>query len=271
MFDGTNQDFVKQRANEEINSPKFGIVSQVFEHLNAEDNSNFECNVIVDGEDFEDRALPYIGGHSDHIAAPKVGEKVLMLFREGENSRPVLIGMGYTNRDRAPVARSGMYRDVYESEGSPTGLGDIKVTGYTEYSDNPAIVDEDSLVPERAWYQISKEVQTPDPSDPTSAPMVMEMFDSPGYADDASHIKLQGNQVDGDDTKSLDVTLDFKAGTAEIRGTNSNGEFGISIDVNTGEFTLIDESGYGIESDGSGNFTWHHESIDFSEGTTTSL
>lgn len=271
MFDGTDQDFVKQRASEEITDPKLATVAQVYEHLNDDDNSNFECDVLVDGQLFEERGIPYQGGHSKQIAPPIVGETVLMVFRQGVNSSPILIGTGYTNRDRAPLARSGMYRDVYESEGSPTGLGDIKVTGYTKYSDNPARVDGSDIVPEETWYQISKERATPDPSDPTAAPMVMEMYDSPGYAEDESHIKLQGNVVDGDDTKSLDVTLDFKEGTAEVRAENDSGEFGLSIDVTTGEFTLIDEGGYGIESDGNGNFTWHHKSIEMSEGTTTTL
>lgn len=271
MFDGTQQDFVKQRAKEEIKNPKLGQVVQVYEHINENDNSNFECDVFVDGGLFEERSIPYLGEHSSQISAPMVGESVLIVFREGENNRPILIGTGYTNKDRAPLARSGMYRDVYDAGLSPTGEGNIKVTGYTKYSDNPAQKDPDTMVPEATWYQIGKEEPSPNPLNVESAPMAIEMYDAPTAFDDKSHIKLRGNEVDQDESKALDITLDFKAGTAEVKAENSTGEFGISIDVNTGEFTLIDQAGYGIESDGSGNFTWHHETIDMSEGTTTSL
>lgn len=271
MFDGTDQDFVKQRAKEEITDPKLGTVAQVYEHIEADDDSNFECDVLVDGTLFEERAIPYLSAHSNQISAPMVGEQVLIVFREGENSKPILLGTGYTNRDRAPVARAGMYRDVYDAGFSPTEGGDIQVTGYTEYSDNPSLSDPDNLSVERTWYQVSKDSQTADPSFSGDAAMLMGMYDSPTYADDASEITLEGNAVDGDDTKSMNVTLDFKSGTVEVRAENDTGEFGLSIDVKSGEFTIIDESGYGIESDGSGNFTWHHESIEMSEGTTTTL
>lgn len=271
MFDGTDTDFVKERAKEEISDPKLGRVVRVYEHIDPDDNSNFECDIVVDGQRFENRAIEYLGSHSNQIAAPMVGETVLMIFREGENSPPLLLGMGYTNRDRAPLARAGMYRDVYKAGYSPTGDGDIKVTGYTKYSDNPAIKDVNNLSVEETFYQISKDTQSPNPSQSGEAPMLIEMYDSPPYAKDESRITLEGNVVDDDDTKSLNVSLDMKAGTVKVEANDAGTSFGLSLDVTTGEVTLIDGDGYGIESDGSGNFTWHHQSINFSEDTTTSL
>lgn len=264
MFDGNNQDFVKQRANEQITDPKLGTVVEVYEHINEDDNSNFECDVFVDGDIFEERAIPYMGGHRDQISPPMVGDTVLVVFREGVNSRPILLGSGYTNRDRAPVARAGMYRDVYTSwlpeekddEGNITqqevsgvaGRGDIKVTGYTKYDQNPAQTDKSELVPEWSRYQISKERQTPDTSDPQAAPMTIEMYDSP--ADNEAHVTVSINKAGGSDT----------AGT-----------WGLKFDVANGSFKIVDSSGYGIESDGNGNFTWNYETINYSEGTTDFL
>lgn len=329
MLDGTEQDFVKQKASELINDPKLATVVTVYEHLLEDDDSNFECDLIVDGT-YEERAVPYNGGHSDHIAPPKVGDTVLINYRDSENAYPIIYSTGYTNEDRAPLARAGMYRDVYKAwqpektdeDGNVTqqeiygvaGRGDIKVTGYTEYDDNPAQIDKNSLVPERSWFQISKEQDTPDPSDPQKAPMNVEMYDAP--ANNEAHILLNGNIVDNDDNKSMETKMDFKQGTTttetinETTGTKTeitqdvkNGlmtllandgtddytvEFdpstpsitvessgtssaGFNVNFNTGEFTVLDGSGHGIESDGSGNFTWHYETINYSEGTTTTL
>lgn len=264
MFDGNNQDFVKQRAREEITDPKIGTVVQVYEHITEDDNSNFECDIFVDGELFEERAIPYMGSHSNQVAAPKVGDSVLMEFRDGVNSTPIIHGIAYTNRDRAPQARAGMYRDVYrawqeevkDDEGNITqqevsgvaGRGDIKVTGYTKYDQNPARVDKSDLVPERSWYQISKERNTSDPSDPSQAPMTIEMYDAP--VDNEAHITLSINKVNGND---------------------SDGTWGLELDVSDGSFKLVDGSGYGIESDGNGNFTWNYETIEHSQGTTDFL
>ena len=45
-------------------------------------------------------------------------------------------------------------------------------------------------------------------------------------------------------------------------------EQGIKLDGESGGFKLLDEGGYGIVSDGSGNFKWHHSDVDFVTGST---
>lgn len=45
-------------------------------------------------------------------------------------------------------------------------------------------------------------------------------------------------------------------------------DMGVELNLTNGEFKIGDGDGYGIESDGSGNFTWHHENVNFSKGTT---
>lgn len=291
-MEGTETDFIKHKAGEIIRDPKIGRVVQVYEHVSPDDNSNFECDVVVDGGTFEERAVPYNGLHSAQISPPKVGDKVIVGYLAGDKKRPVVRNTVYTNRDRAPLARAGMYRDEYEAGTSPAGAGNIKVTGYTQYDDNPARVDKNDLTPVHTWFQISKEQDTPNPINPHVAPMSIEMYDSPTTEEDSAHIKLTGNQVDGDDTKSLDVTLNFKSGqitveaddesagktmelkldvknhTAEISGDGTN-TMGAKFDFDNDTFRLIDGKGYGIVSDGNGDFTWYNKNVTHINGTTT--
>jgi len=64
------------------------------------------------------------------------------------------------------------------------------------------------------------------------------------YEHKVAHISIELNKVGGEDT---------------------DGTWGIKFDLKTGTFELADSSGFGIESDGSGNFTFHHKTIDFNE------
>lgn len=278
MFEGTDTDFIKSKASELIDDPRIGRVTRVYEHLAPEDDSNFEVDVIFDGGASEERSVPYNGSFSGQMAPPRVGDKVVIGYYEGEKKQPFIMDIVYTATDRAPLGRAGMYRDVYESDTSPVGDGDIYLTRYTEYDKNPALfaenpeVDKENqkdLNPERTTIQIAKQADTPDPPIEADIDMRMEMVDAP--ADNTARVRLSGSQIDGDDSQGLSVELDFKSGEARLTAENANGEFGVKLDSKNGTFTLIDENGYGIESDGNGNFTWHYESIDHSQGTTTSL
>jgi hypothetical protein len=42
--------------------------------------------------------------------------------------------------------------------------------------------------------------------------------------------------------------------------SDSDATWGLRFDLKTGEMKLVDPSGYGIVSDGDGNFTWEYES-----------
>jgi hypothetical protein len=171
-----------------------------------------------------------------------------------------------------------MTRNKFESTGSAVGNGNINVTGYTEYDRNPAVervevpeglTDEntdDEPAPERAWYQIAKHSPTPDPIMPKKADMMIQMYDSPRT--NRSEIRLRGNQVDFDSSQMLEALLNFKSGDIYLKAENSTGEFGLRMNSKNGRFKIMDQKGYGIESDGSGNFTWHYESIEHSKGTT---
>lgn len=47
------------------------------------------------------------------------------------------------------------------------------------------------------------------------------------------------------------------------------GEQGMQFDPSNGSFKMLDEGGYGIESDGSGNFTWYAKDVNTTNSTTT--
>lgn len=47
------------------------------------------------------------------------------------------------------------------------------------------------------------------------------------------------------------------------------GEQGLTLDTQTGGVKLLDEGGYGLVSDGSGNYTFHREDIDYNDSTAS--
>lgn len=268
-FERTETDFIKSKAKEEVSDPRLGRVIEVYEHQTSSDDSNFEADVIIGGEQYEERSIPISENARGSIAIPEVGDTVVVDYMAGEGNSPVITGIHTTNQNRPPIGRAGMEKTVFESGESPAGTGNIHLTGYTEYDKNPALTTISERVAERAWIQISKHDPARDPVPKDDANMTIEMLDDP--KNDAANITLAGNTIDGDDSKSVSVDLDMKSGDIIVKAENTSGEFGLKLDVNNGTFTIVDESGYGIESDGAGNFTWHHESIDMSEGTTISL
>jgi len=70
------------------------------------------------------------------------------------------------------------------------------------------------------------------------------------------------------------IELDNSGESAQIRLTRGPDEtdgtdMGLELNFDTGAFTLGDGSGYGIESDGNGNFTWYNNDINMvSDGST---
>jgi len=243
MFERTQQNLIKQKAKEVLREPKIAKVIQVYEHGGEEDDSNFEADVVYDGGTVEERVVPINGPHSDSIAIPKVGDKVIISYLAGETGQPYITDVAYTNKNRPPLGMAGMFRDKYDSDTSPAGDGDIYVTKQTVYDKDVSQESSESATPEDVFIQWAK--RTGDEANPVnedSLPAKVEFYDSP--KNDESHITIELNAVDGGD---------------------SDATWGIKFDLKTGEFTLVDASGHGITSDGNGNFTWSYNSIEYVE------
>lgn len=242
----TQADFIKQTAREVVQNSRIGHVVEVYVHIEEDDDSNFEADVNFPGEeDLEHRVAPISGPHGGSISVPKVGDKVLVQYLHGDKKVPVISNTFYTNKDRPPVGEAGMWRQRMDAGDSPAGKGDLYFTSHERYNKNPALHDYHDLTPEQAFVRIAKKTSGMDES---GLPMSLELVD---------------------DAKNGEAYVKFEAN--KVGGADSSVSYGFKVDLTDGSFKIVDGKGYGIESDGNGNFTWHHENIDFSEGTTTSL
>lgn len=237
-FDRTQTSLIQQKASELIEDERVGVITRVYEHNDPNDNSNFEADVQIKGGTTEERIVPLSTSNASSINIPRVGDKVLVGFLAGESKQPVITGVVYTVDDRPPVGKSGMARDEYESGPSPAGDGNLYVTGYTKYNESPNLNNKEDLTAEEALVRIAKRTDTvADPFEEGDVPAQIEFYDSP--AKDEAHITVELNKRDGSD---------------------STASWGLKFNLKTGEMKLVDPSGYGIISDGDGNFTWEYES-----------
>lgn len=243
-FDRNQTALIEKVVRENTTSPKIGIVDQVFEHRAADDDSNFEVNLLLDGKTKKISRVPVEMPSSGTIAVPKNGDKMVVLYRGGDSTDPVAIGTSWSTTDRPPLGKAGMYKNQFESGTSPAGDGNLNITGYTSYNKSLASFDKRNLTPEETFVQISKHAEgdNVDPSEAADLPAKVEMYDS--VANDEAWISVEINKVAGSD---------------------SDATWGMKFNIKTGEWKLVGPKGFGITSDGSGNFVWEHKSIDFTE------
>lgn len=243
-FDRTESNLIEKVVREKTSAPKIGIVDQVFEHTATDDDSNFEINVLTDGKTNKYKRVPVYTPGSDIIAPPKKGDKVMVFFTGRDSNRPIAMGTGWSRSDRPPIAQAGMFKNRFESGESALGVGDLHLTGYTSYDDNVASIDKRELTPEQSLIQIAKHEKGDniDPENQNDIPLKVEVFDNP--KDNEGHVSIEINAVGGDETDST---------------------WGLKFDFKTGEFKLVDSDGYGITSDGSGNFNWNYKSLNYQE------
>lgn len=245
-LDRSQSSWTDQKIDRKIQNPRIGKVQEVFEHTQDDDKSNFEVDVKILGEDVQHRAIPYQHESNNEIVVPTVGDKVIVEYRQGAQPQPIARNVVYTNRDRPPIGRAGMWRKRIASGDSPAGEGDLYIESYTDFDVDPAQTNpKPSDGVEKSWVRIAKKTADGDTDD---LPVAIELLDSP--KDDEAHVTIELNSIDGQE---------------------SGPSWGLKLDLKTGEFKLLDSEGYGIVSDGQGNFTWHHETIDESQGTTDSL
>ena len=89
---------------------------------------------------------------------------------------------------------------------------------------------------------------------------IVEIYNTEGkwYAEFAHHSSKQA--IPGLDQGDVSLKLDD---STEIRfQKNDSDDYDVTITA-SGELRLLDSSGHGIVSEGSGSFTWYHDSIDF--------
>jgi hypothetical protein len=249
-FERNETALIKKVVREQLSKPEVGVIDRVFEHTSPDDDSNFEVDVIFSGGEREEKRVPVHTPGSGQITPPKSGDKILVFFTEDSTNRPIAFGTGWSNEDRPPLGKAGMYRDRFDSDTSPSGDGDLNITGYTKYDGDPSTEDKRTLNAQQSFVQISKhaEGENVDPSKSGDLPAKIEMFDSPET--DESWITVEINTRDG---------------------TNSDATWGIKFNIKTGEFKLIDPSGFGIISDGDGNFTWEYKSLTENQNDTGPL
>jgi hypothetical protein len=244
-FEENERDFIRSIVRNVVQNVRIGEVAQVYSHVRDDDGSNFEADVLFPEEDEETRVAPIQGPHSNSIAVPKVGDKVVVEYIHGDKKNPIIRNIIHTDENRAPKGEAGMWRKRLDSGVSSGSVGDLFVTAHTRYNNNPAIDDYNSSIAEQAFFRVAKK---DDAMDESNLPMTLEVYDD-SVSDDA-YIKAEANKVDGSDSAV---------------------PYGFKVDLNDGSFTIIDSDGYGIESDGSGNFTWYYETIDYNQGSTTTL
>lgn len=303
-FDRNETSLIDKRVKDYVEHPRIGRVKEVYTHGAPGDKSNFEVDIDLTGDDEVDqRYVPVLSpGGNTTIDIPKVDDKVLVVYTEEKQKKPFVMATGWTTKDRPPFGRAGMWRRGWDSDTSPVGDGNLHLTAYTGYipdtaSASPENTSKYDIEPEETFIQIAKNPDGAniDPTDGTagdgaSLPFKFEIYDSPVAHKDDMQVTIEGNKIDQDKKLGMSVNMDFKEGTMTFKGENGNGvgEFHIEMDVknetieikgdsdsdnkmgaqfdfSTDEFKIADGNQFGIKSDGSGNFTWDHKSINLNE------
>jgi len=240
-FDRNRQNQIQQEIDKQTQYPKIGEVTQVYEHVGEDDSSNFEADVMTTGGTVQEQRCPIEMPGSGAIDIPKVGDKVILTYRK-EGKKPFVSDVAYSNKDRPPIGRAGMYRREFESGYSPAGFGNLYLTGHTKYGDNPAVTNKNELEPEQSLVRIAKRQNNI--AEPTA--------DSPN-----AKVEFYDDSKNGEAHITVKITKDDY--------TSSDANWGMKFDIAAGTFQLVDPEGFGIEANGDGSFTWHHKSIDFNE------
>ena len=237
-FDRNQKTQIEHEIQKNVKWPKIGQVTRVYEHVGANDDSNFEVDVAFDAGTKEERRCPVETPGPNTIDVPRVGDTVIIEYRD-TGRKPYVSTVVYTSSDRPPIGRAGMWRREVASGDSPAGSGDLYVTAHTRFDGNPATTAKDQLSPEASLIRLAKEdSDIPEPTARSDTPAKIELYDAPSEND--SHISVEINRVGG---------------------SSSDATWGMKFDIVDGSFTIADANGFGIESDGSGNMTFHYSSL----------
>jgi uncharacterized protein involved in type VI secretion and phage assembly len=84
-----------------------GVVEAVRSHAGAGDNDNYGCDVRLKNSNLLLKRVPIATQHVGSVAAPTVGDLVLLTYDKGDVNQPVLIGRLYSDGARPPVNETG--------------------------------------------------------------------------------------------------------------------------------------------------------------------
>lgn len=297
----SNLSLIDKKIRENESNPKIAKVEQVYEHVAPDDDSNFEADVSLPssetGEDRIEQKCPILNPGSNSIDIPTAEDKVLLTYTDEENPKPHITEIAWTNKDRPPVGKAGMWRREVDGGESPLGQGNLYVTSHTEYEEAAANHEKGArgdIVGSTVQIAKHKSDNNIIPTEQTPIPAKIELYESPVSQDDEAHIHLDANTIDQDGALGLDVFLDMKAGVLTVRGDSGGDSYKLEIDVksktasikgdsNAGnkmgadfnfasnEFKIADGNKFGIKSDGNGDFTWSHKNIDYVQESSGSI
>lgn len=243
-LDRSYSGLIENQISQQSTDTKVGKVVQVYEHTVETDGSNFEADVVFDGGTREERVAPIAMNGPESITVPRVGDTVVVDFLDDESNTGVITGHVSTAVSRPTVGKAGLRRRRIPGANSPLGNGDLYIDTFTDFvGGEPADINPDNLDADESLIRLAAyDSPEADPTDETTPSASIEIREA--ETDDEATISLKVNKADGTDTSQT---------------------WGVQLDVKTGEITVSDSSGFGIESDGDGNFTWHHKTIDFNE------
>jgi hypothetical protein len=253
-FNRDQSTFIDNKRRDVQKETKVGKVTRVYEHTDQVDDNNFAVNVTVNGETREENIVPLTSSSPNSIQVPKVGDSVVLEYLNGETPRPVVTGFTPTPDSRPPLGRAGMDRKELESGESDMGQGNVYVTQYSRLGEKGlAAFTEDTsdgtLKPKEVFVRIAKRASNTE-ADPS---------------EDDTNVKLEFHDTPGVDSDS------YIEASASFAGGETKDRWGMKINISQGKIKFSDANGFGIESDGNGNFKWSHQNIDFVEEDSGSI
>ena len=204
-------------------SSALAIVSAVFPHADENDENNYEINVQLKHEDLELRRVPIAVPHIGLVAAPKVGDLVLVQFVEGDLNQPVIIGRFYNDSERPPLHKEDeilfehrvsdgtlnhlrfaadgsiiLQRDVTKPEDNSEAKASIKIEGSS--GDVQVKVGDDvqlDLKSDAVTVKVGTDVQLEMKSGKISINGDVEISGDLTVSNGSNRTKISGNSVEG--------------------------------------------------------------------------
>lgn len=84
-----------------------GVVEKVRSHAGGGDNDNYGCDVRLKNSNLLLKRVPIATQHVGSVAAPTVGDLVMLTYDKGDVNQPVVIGRLYTDSARPPLSETG--------------------------------------------------------------------------------------------------------------------------------------------------------------------